>query len=139
VGPDLSDAVELQVRIGEGRMAIRGDPFQLEQMVTQLLRNGAQAVASVGQGGRLEVSLNRTPAGLEIAIQDNGEGMEQETVDRVFDPFLESPAAGVGTGFGLPVSYRIVQAHGGELRVEGEPGQGTRVTVVLPQDLGDPE
>jgi signal transduction histidine kinase len=139
VGPDLPEAVELQVRIGEGRMAIRGDPFQLEQMVAQLLRNGAQAAASAEEGGRLDVSLTRTPVGLEIAIQDNGSGMEQETVDRVFDPFLESPAAGVGAGFGLPVSYRIVQAHGGELRVEGEPGQGTRVTVVLPQDLGDPE
>lgn len=128
--------VQFALDLDEDETTLHGDAFQLEQMVTQLLRNAAQAAAE-GPEGRVGVALRRTENGIEIEIADNGPGIDPDLIDRVFDPFVDPQVAGSDTGFGLPVSYRIAQAHGGELRVEGEEGQGTRVTVWLPADAMD--
>jgi two-component system, NtrC family, sensor kinase len=69
---------------------------------------------------------------VEIRVKDNGSGIPAHIVDKIFQPFFTTKPTGSGTGLGLSLSYDIVKAHGGELKVETKEGVGTEFTVVLP-------
>jgi len=69
---------------------------------------------------------------MEIFVQDDGEGIPPEVIDRVFEPFFTTKPVGVGTGLGLSICRGIVQAHGGSIEVESEVGRGTSFRVILP-------
>jgi len=69
---------------------------------------------------------------LEIKVTDNGNGMPQKVLDKIFQPFFTTKPTGQGTGLGLSLSYDIVKAHGGELKVETKQGTGTDFSIVLP-------
>ena len=72
---------------------------------------------------------------MRIEVEDNGPGMDPEVSRRVFEPFYTTKAPGQGTGLGLSVSYFIVtKGHGGSMRVESEPGRGTRFIIELPAE-----
>jgi len=70
---------------------------------------------------------------IKIQISDNGQGMTDETKDKVFQPFYTTKPTGQGTGLGMSISYDIVtKGHGGELTVESEVGEGSRFVIELP-------
>ena len=68
---------------------------------------------------------------VEIRVADNGNGIPQKVLDKIFQPFFTTKPTGQGTGLGLSLAYDIVKAHGGELRVETKEGEGTTFTIVL--------
>jgi len=72
------------------------------------------------------------PRGASISVTDNGNGIPEEIKDKIFQPFFTTKSAGEGTGLGLSLSYDIVKAHGGELKVETTEGKGTEFTILLP-------
>jgi two-component system, NtrC family, sensor kinase len=80
------------------------------------------------------VSLNTKKVGgkVEIKVSDNGDGIPQKIVDKIFQPFFTTKPTGQGTGLGLSLSYDIVKAHGGEIRVETEEGKGSEFIIQLP-------
>jgi signal transduction histidine kinase len=131
VKPSQPKSLEIAVEIDREPAPIRCQPFQLEQVVIQLVMNAAEGMH--GQG-RVQVELRRCPEGFEVSVSDQGEGIDPEILDRLFDPFFEAPV-GTDAGLGLTICYRIVKRHGGELAVHSEPGRGTRVALVLPADL----
>ncbi len=106
---------------------LKGNPAQLKQVFLNLVLNAAEAMPN---GGKLTISLDADEAGVTVAVKDTGIGMNQETVARIFEPFYSTKEE--GTGLGLAVSYGIVQGHGGDIRVESQPGQGTCFTIWLP-------
>jgi signal transduction histidine kinase len=67
-----------------------------------------------------------------VTIKDNGKGIPESIVSKIFQPFFTTKPTGEGTGLGLSLSYDIIKAHGGEIRVESKEGEGTTFTVVLP-------
>jgi len=69
---------------------------------------------------------------VEIRVKDNGNGIPQKVVDKIFQPFFTTKPTGVGTGLGLSLSYDIVKAHGGEIRVNTIEGEFTEFVVQLP-------
>jgi len=108
---------------------------QIEQVILNLLRNAAQALRGAGADHPPVITLRTRRSGemVLLEVEDNGPGMDGETRRRVFEPFFTTKAPGMGTGLGLSVSYFIVsQTHGGMIRVESEPGKGTKFTVALP-------
>jgi len=80
----------------------------------------------------LWVSTKKTDNKAEIKIRDNGSGIPQKVLDKIFQPFFTTKPTGQGTGLGLSLSYDIIKAHGGEIKVETKEGYGTEFTLQLP-------
>jgi signal transduction histidine kinase len=90
------------------------------------------AVQAMPTGGTLTVRARRRASSIEFEVQDTGSGIAAEHLDRIWDPFFTTKPVGQGTGLGLSISRRVVDRHGGELRVESTPGEGARFQLVLP-------
>ena len=69
---------------------------------------------------------------VEISVRDNGIGIPQKVLDKIFQPFFTTKPTGQGTGLGLSLSYDIVKAHGGELKAETKEGEGSEFIIFLP-------
>jgi two-component system, NtrC family, sensor kinase len=80
----------------------------------------------------VSVSTQRMGGMVEIRVKDNGNGMPQKVVDKIFQPFFTTKPPGEGTGLGLSLSYDIVKAHRGEIKVGTKEGQGTEFMIQLP-------
>ena len=109
---------------------------EIEQVLLNLLKNAAQAMAgqATGEGGpTITLRTSRIGDSVHIEVADNGPGMTEATRRRVFEPFFTTKEPGQGTGLGLSVSYFIITAnHGGAIRVESEPGKGATFLIDLP-------
>ncbi|MCL4502239.1 MAG: ATP-binding protein [Deltaproteobacteria bacterium] len=112
-----------------GRM-LAADPDLLHQAFLNLLLNAIQAMPG---GGRLTVSTQSGPQGHggEIRFADTGEGIELESLKKVLNPFFTTKEK--GSGLGLPIVKSIIETHQGSLKIDSELGQGTVVTITLPE------
>jgi signal transduction histidine kinase len=110
-----------------------GNSGQLEQVFTNIVINAFHAMPG---GGKLIISTGHRDGEVSVSFADTGFGIPPEDLGRIFDPFFTTKREGKGTGLGLTVSYAIVRAHHGDIRVKSEPGQGTCFTVVLPAISG---
>src|SRR5207253_8176012 len=78
------------------------------------------------------VSTKKLNEKVQVSIIDNGSGIPQKVIDKIFQPFFTTKPAGQGTGLGLSLSYDIIKAHGGELKVETKEGEGAEFIILLP-------
>ncbi len=101
---------------------------ELNQVWTNLIHNAAQAM---GHRGELLIETKVEDGDVQVAIQDSGPGIPADVLPRIFDPFFTTKSKGEGTGLGLSICARIIEKHGGTMRVESEPGR-TRFTIRLP-------
>ncbi len=112
---------------------IQADPAQLQQVFTNLIRNGVEAMPD---GGVLTVAtrpLNGQQ--IEIQISDTGSGIPPENLGKLFTPFFTTKPIGKGTGLGLSIAYGIIKMHRGQISVQSPGGKGTTFTIVLPVRL----
>jgi signal transduction histidine kinase len=119
--------VRIETKLESGLAAALADPLQVHQALVNLLLNGIQAME---EGGVLEVSTARDPAGVAVTVRDHGPGLPEGAGDRIFEPFFSTKPG--GTGLGLAIARRIAVAHGGSLTVESVPGEGARFRLLLP-------
>ena len=108
---------------------IVADSGQLQQVLMNLVVNGIQATTG---GGTLTIRTRNRPGGVVLSVEDTGAGIDEETLKEIFNPFFTLKEVGQGTGLGLSVVHGIVSSHGGTIRVESEPGRGSRFDVDLP-------
>ncbi|HEY5925994.1 MAG TPA: ATP-binding protein [Kofleriaceae bacterium] len=109
-------------------LPIHADPAKLRQVVWNLVRNAADAAG--GGGKRVEVEARRDGAGARITVADNGPGIPEALLGRIFDPFVTTKQK--GTGLGLATCHAIIAEHGGRIDVDSAPGKGTKMVVSLP-------
>ena len=107
------------------------DADKIKQVFLNLLMNAQQAMEEQGEI-RITTSFRESEGLEQVTVRDNGKGIPPNLLEKVFDPFFSTKAAGEGTGLGLSVSYGIIQEHQGEILVRSEPGQGTEFTILLP-------
>ncbi len=113
---------------------VDGDADKLRRIVINLLGNGMDALAEARvDSPRLEVSMGENLAGTEVwvRIQDNGVGIPEELRERIFSPFVTSKSG--GTGLGLPITKKLVEAHRGTIELTSEPGRGTEFVLTIPK------
>jgi len=84
-----------------------------------------------GYESTVSVSTKKINGKVEISVKDNGNGIPQKVLDKIFQPFFTTKPTGQGTGLGLSLSYDIVRAHGGELKVNTNEGEGSEFIVLL--------
>ncbi len=143
-GAEMESAgVELAMDAGGlARLQIVGDPTALRQAVVNVIRNARDAVCgddATCDGGRVDIAAERatrrTPDGGQqhvvcLIVRDNGPGVPADVLDRMFNPFFTTRAA--GTGLGLPIVHRIMDAHGGGVRVRNADDGGAIIEMYLP-------
>jgi signal transduction histidine kinase len=108
---------------------ITADGSQLRQVFVDLAVNAIHAMPG---GGLLEVATRLRGDRVVLTVRDNGIGMSEQVLKEIFIPFFTTKDVNEGTGLGLPVVHGIVTSHGGTIRVESAPGQGTRFEVEFP-------
>lgn len=121
----------------DSELKVYGNKNQITQVVINLAHNALQAMASVDSESRIlqisgTASLDNC---VSLTVTDNGPGIPPEDVPRLFDPFFTTKDPGEGTGLGLSVSFRIIEAHAGTIRVDSPSGKGTVFTIMLPMCL----
>ena len=113
-------------------------PQDIGRVVLNLINNAFYAVGekrklnSKGYEPTVSVSTKKNNGKVEIKVNDNGNGIPQKALDKIFQPFFTTKPTGQGTGLGLSLSYDIVKAHGGEIKVETKEGDGTSFIIHLP-------
>ncbi|MCP4690295.1 MAG: two-component sensor histidine kinase [Desulfobacterales bacterium] len=122
--------ITVSVERSKGVPQFESDQGSLQQIFLNLFNN---AFAALEDGGRLEIFIKRE-AGKKVSVivADNGRGIPEEDLKRVFDPFFSTMDNGVGTGLGLSITYGLVKKVGGDIRVRSKMGKGTRFTITLP-------
>lgn len=111
-------------------------PQDIGRVILNLITNAFYAVGekkgTVNYEPIVSVSTRKFDKFITITVNDNGNGIPQKALDKIFQPFFTTKPTGQGTGLGLSISYDIVKAHGGELKVETQTNSGTAFTIVLP-------
>jgi signal transduction histidine kinase len=139
--PEIADSV---LRMAENRMRDQGirclreyregppflaDPDMIRRAVLNLVGNAIDAMPA---GGELRVSAGpEGEGGYSLAIEDTGVGIAGENLDKIFEPYYTTKQSGLGLG--LVLTRKIVEAHGGKIVVDSQPGKGTRVRIHLPE------
>ncbi len=123
--------VKVKGEVDQNLPSIHGDFQQLVQVFLNIVLNALDAMSG---GGTLTISITGTRGGdfVSFAFTDTGTGIPDHLLSSIFDPFFTTKPGAKGTGLGLSVSLGIVQQHGGDIRVQSEPGEGTTFTVLLP-------
>ena len=126
--------IEVTLDLDEGLPATWADPFQLQQVVLNLLVNAEQALAEIDVDRKIHLRTSREGGGAKIvlSVADNGPGIAREQLDRIFNPFFTTKPVGQGTGLGLSISDGIIHEHDGRIRVDSTPGSGATFIVELP-------
>jgi signal transduction histidine kinase len=135
---------QLDLRLGADVGLIPCYEGELKQVVLNLIVNAAHAIEAAGPRpdgslGHISIGTTRVAGMVHIVIRDDGIGMDEATSQRIFDPFFTTKEVGKGTGQGLSMAYAsVVQKHGGAIRVESSPGNGTAFVVSLPAQVAAP-
>jgi two-component system NtrC family sensor kinase len=125
-----SRAVALDLELADDLPRAMVDEGQIRQSLLNLVRNAAEAVAGEG-GGCVTITTRRGTSGrVEVEVRDDGPGIAEDALPRVFDPFFSTKEG--GTGLGLALTHHIVRDHGGEIRVTSQVGEGATFVVALP-------
>ena len=139
-------AIDVRVETAERLPLVYVDQNRLEDVIVNLIENAEAAIVARREGhsvsglvpararGEIVVStrLERDPERILIDVADNGSGLKEEDLRRVFDPFFTTREVGQGTGLGLSVCYGIVREHGGHISARNQPTGGAVFTVELP-------
>jgi signal transduction histidine kinase len=116
-------------------------PQDIGRVILNIINNAFHAVDEKKKSGiekfepTVLVSTKKEAGNIIISIKDNGNGIPQKVIDKIFQPFFTTKPTGLGTGLGLSLSYDIIKAHGGEIKVKTVVGEGSEFIVALPADL----
>ena len=114
-------------------------PQDIGRVILNLINNAFYAVdekkkqsAEGGYDPTIAITTKKLDDKIEIRVKDNGNGIPQKVLDKIFQPFFTTKPTGQGTGLGLSLAYDIIKAHGGEIKVETKEGEGTAFIISLP-------
>ena len=130
--------IEIVLDVGDNLPRCGCTETEIEQVILNLLRNAAQAMAMATPptvNPRIDIRLRAVDAGVRIEVADNGPGMDEEVQRKVLEPFFTTKPPGVGTGLGLSVSFFIItKGHGGRMWLSSAPGKGATFFIELPAE-----
>ncbi|OCW58546.1 PAS domain S-box protein [Hoeflea olei] len=147
----IGESIGIEVIVAEGLWNTSADPTQVENAILNLAINARDAM---GDAGKLTIEASNTRLDdtytsffddvmsgeyVLVAVTDTGTGMDEDTLEQVFEPFFSTKPEGKGTGLGLSMVYGFVKQSGGHINIYSEPGHGTTVKLYLPRVHGEEE
>jgi len=123
--------------LDENLPVFKGNTQQLEQVIINLIQNSCDALTSKKQAVRVQTRLNSAKNYIEFEVADEGCGIEQKDLSKIFDHFYTTKREKGGTGLGLSISKQIIERHRGNFTIDSAPGEGTVVTCRLPLPDGE--
>jgi two-component system sensor histidine kinase HydH len=120
--------IKINVAPGNNGLFAEVDPDKVKQVLLNIFLN---ALAAMKNGGSLDISIFEEKKNVQVVVKDTGTGIEQKNLPRIYDPYFTSKPA--GTGLGLAVVQKIMEAHGGKISVESTTGKGTKVSLYFPR------
>jgi signal transduction histidine kinase len=127
--------VELKVEKEDGLPSLKVDKIHIQQALINIIQNAAQAMP---EGGLITIHTGLRDGGeVAISVSDQGSGIKEEDVASIFESFFTTKPKGEGTGLGLPLTKRLVEANGGRIELDNRPGDGCTFTFLLPVDRED--
>jgi two-component system NtrC family sensor kinase len=121
--------IDIHLDLDESIPIIASDQGQLQQIFLNLLTN---AIDAIGSGGTIEAASRYSDDKIVVTIKDDGPGLSDEMLRKIFDPFVTTKDPGKGTGLGLWVSHNIISKMGGSIQVKNRPDKGAVSTVEIP-------
>ncbi|MFW5501411.1 MULTISPECIES: ATP-binding protein [unclassified Maridesulfovibrio] len=131
VSSQVPSTISLSMEIPE-HIIVHADRRKLQEAFINLLINAVQAIED--RSGSITVTAFMDQENTIIRVNDTGQGMPPEIMERIFDPFFSTKEVGQGTGLGLYIVYGIIEKHQGSIRTESSPGEGTSFYITLPLD-----
>jgi len=135
---DKSFNVAMKTDFDDSLQKIELVPQDIGRVILNLITNAFYAVSDKKKDGgngfapEVSVATRKTKNFVEISVKDNGNGVPEHLIDKIFQPFFTTKPTGEGTGLGLSLSYDILKAHGGDIKMKSENGKGTEFTIQLP-------
>ena len=125
----VKKTIDVALELPEKMESVYLDPDRINQVLLNLYLNAMQSMEG---GGTLSVRIARdeTVPGVVIAVSDTGVGIEEKDLERIFDPYFTTKPT--GTGLGLAIVHNIMEAHGGDIKIESKRGKGTTATLIIP-------
>lgn len=123
--------VELSILKTEDIPPVKVDKVHIQQILVNLIMNAAQAMPD---GGLIRITTGEEGNHVFISVTDNGIGIKKEMMDKIFEPFFTTKEKGEGTGLGLSLCKRLIEANRGKIEVESEEGRGSTFRVLIPAD-----
>ena len=131
--------IEVRTDLAPALPEIMVDYFQMQQVLLNIVVNAEQSMVEANERGTLTIATGRRDGTVVISITDDGMGISQEHLGRIFNPFFTTKKAGKGTGLGLSICHRIVAEHGGQIYARSRPGEGATFYVELPINGARPQ
>lgn len=121
--------IKIRKTLEKGLHSILADKAQIEESISNIVINGIQAITGSGE---INIRTFTDHGSICIEISDNGPGIPKENLEKIFKPFFSSKGYGKGTGLGLSIVKRIINEHGGSVKVRSLQGKGSTFTIALP-------
>ena len=125
----IRDKIQIITNLDPDLPSFRISSVKISQVFLNLIKNAIQAIS---EKGKITVNSYYSKKNVFFEIIDDGIGIPEEEMAKVFNPFFTTKDVGEGTGLGLHISQSIVQGYGGKILVDSQPGKGTKFTVQLP-------
>ncbi|GEM_PF-325021 len=131
-------SIEIILELGEDLPKIYGDTIALEQLIINLLLNARDAITEKRKvdnkdyKGYIQIATQKNNNSINLIIDDNGIGITPENIKSIWIPFFTTKKRSDSTGLGLSISNKILKEHNGKIRIDSNPGQGTRFTISFP-------
>ncbi len=128
------DNIDVYQHLAEDLPTLWADPYQLHQVVVNLITNAQQALRETGVSRQLTITTRADVAHASVVLEvaDTGRGIPADLQARIFEPFFTTKPPGIGTGLGLPLCQGIIESHGGTITVQSPPGRGTVFRIEIP-------
>lgn len=125
----LIDRIKIKASFQGKDFPLWADEAKLKIALRNIITNAIEAIKDRGE---IEIKVSKEKKGLRMVIKDTGLGIKKNLLDKIFEPYFSTKE--VGTGLGLPIAKKIIESHGGSLRLSSQEGKGTKIIIHLPQE-----
>ena len=126
---NIRNRIRVETNFTKQSSEVKGNEGRLHQAIMNIIANATQAIEG---DGTIAITTKRSKEKLEISVEDDGEGIPEENLMKISDPFFTTKPPGEGTGLGLFITFSIIEEHNGHIDVESIKGEGTKFTITLP-------